>query len=100
MAKEKKAPVVKKGKYTLEVSVNDTEYKGSGDTLIDAFSRYVASPKFPFNVKTRVLMSFTDGKRKGIQNYPALMGRRVFNAISHKLSGIEILADKLEKRMY
>ena len=101
MAKEKKAvKVVKKGKYTLEVTVNDVSYKGSGDSMIDALAMFVASPKFPFNVKTRVLMSFSDGKRVGIQNYPALMARRVFNAISHKMAGVEILADKLEKRMY
>lgn len=100
MTKEKKPKVVKKKGYTLEVTVNDVSYKGTGENMIDALTTFVASPLFPFAVKTPVSMKFSDGTRNGIQRYPALMGRRVFNAISHKPSGIEILADKLDKRMY
>ena len=89
----------KKGAYTLEVSVNDVVYKGSGENMVDALSKFVASPEFPFAVKTQVSMNFSDGKRKGIQRYPALMGRRTFNAISFKPSAIEILAGDMERRL-
>ena len=96
-AEVKKA--VKKGDYTLEVSVNDIEYKGTGESMEDALAGFVNSPDFPFAVKTAVVMKFSDGKKKGTQTLRALMGRRMFNAASHKPVGIEIQARKMEERM-
>lgn len=101
MTKEKTTKVVKKseGKYTLEVSVNDVKYKGTGATMVDALTAFVNSPKFPFAVKTAVMMKFSDGKKKGTQTLRALMGRRMFNATAHKPTGIEIQARKMEERL-
>ena len=103
----KKAPVKKAVKkevkekkgYTLEVSVNDVEYKGKGETMVDALSSFVASPVFPFGVKTRVFLKFSDGKKEGKQLYRPIVARRVFSAMSSKPSAVEILARKLEARL-
>ena len=94
---EKKA--TKKGEYTLEVSVNDVKYKGSGATMAEALAGFVSSKDFPFSVKTAVVFNFSDGKKKGTQILRALMGRRMFNAIAHKPSAIEIQARKMEERL-
>lgn len=106
MKKETKNPVKKetvlgsrRGLYTLEVSVNDIEYKGSANNMVQALSDFVLSPHFPFAVKTRVLLKFSDGEKEGSQVYSALMGRRVFNAISHKPSAVEIYGRKMEARL-
>jgi len=90
---------VKKGSYTLEVSVNDVEYKGSANSLEQALSDFVLSPSFPYGIKTRVFIKFSDGKKSGSQRYGALVARRVFSAISHKPSAVDILASKMEARM-
>jgi hypothetical protein len=90
----------RRGMYSLEVSVNDVEYKGSANSVHQALSDFVLSPSFPFGVKTRVMLKFSDGKKEGSQRYGALVARRVFKAISHKPSALEVLASKLEERMY
>lgn len=95
----KPVKAVKKGAYTLEVSVNDVEYKGTGENMVDALSMFVASPVFPFSVKTRVLLKFSDGKKKGSQLYRALMARRIFKLISSKPSALEIQSRKMDARM-
>ena len=89
-----------KGAYKLEVSVNDVEYKGSAASMAQALTDFVESKDFPFGVKTRVLLKFSNGKREGMQRYGALVARRIFSAISHKPSAIEIQARKMEERMY
>ena len=102
MAKTKtpKAEVKKaKGAYSLEVSVNDVKYKGSGATMVDALAGFVSSKDFPFAVKTAVVMKFSDGEKKGTQILRALMGRRLFNAMAHKPAAIEIQARKMAERL-
>lgn len=110
MAKEKTTKVVKKAKdivlgsrrglYTLDVKVNDVEYKGSANSMAQALSDFVLNPSFPFAVKTAVVLKFSDGEKKGTQTLRALMGRRLFSAISHKPSAIEIQARKMEEGLY
>lgn len=95
----KKAPVKKAKGYSLEVSVNDVEYKGKGASMVEALAGFVASPVFPFGVKTRVFLKFSDGKKEGKQLYRPIVARRVFSTISHKPSALEILARKLEARL-
>ena len=101
MKAETKKPVVKKmkGAYTLEVSVNDVEYKGSGESMVDALSMFVASQDFPFGVKTRVLFKFSDGKKEGIQRYSAMVARRIFKVLASKTSALEIQAKKMQERL-
>jgi len=88
-----------KGKYTLSVLVNDSEYKGKGKDMVEALAGFVSSPLFPFGVKTRVVLSFSDGKREGVYRYPVKMARRVFKMMAHKTSALEILARKMEERL-
>lgn len=95
----KKATTKKSGAYNLEVLVNDSEYKGNGETMVEALSGFVSSKDFPFGVKTRVVFKFSNGKKEGLYRYGALIGRRVFKAISHKPSALEILARKMEERL-
>ena len=94
-----KAVKEKKGDHTLLVSVNDVKYKGSGATMVDALAGFVSSKDFPFAVKTAVVMKFSDGKKKGTQTLRALMGRRLFSAMAHKPSAIEIQARKMAERL-
>ena len=89
----------RRGLYTLDVKVNDVEYKGSANSMNQALSDFVLNPSFPFSVKTSVVFNFSDGEKKGTQVLRALMGRRLFNAISHKPSAIEIQARKMEERL-
>ena len=88
-----------KPKYTLEVSVNDVSYKGSGDSMVDALASFVASSVFPFGIKTRVLLKFSDGVKSGLQRYSASMARRVFKVLPRKVSAVEIMARKMEERL-
>ena len=89
----------RRGLYTLEVKVNDVEYKGSANSMEQALSDFVLNPSFPFSVKTAVVMKFSDGEKNGTQTLRALMGRRLFNAIVHKPSAIEIFARKMTDRL-
>ena len=89
----------KKGDYTLSVSVNDVEYKGSGATMVDALTGFTASKDFPFSVKTRVVFKFSNGKKDGLFRQPTAMARRVFKMLSSKPSAVEILARKMEERL-
>lgn len=107
MTKEKKPEAVKKevkekkpkGAYTLEVSVNDVEYKGSGETMVDALAGFVASKDFPFSVKTRLLLKFSNGEKSGIQRYSAPMANRMFKILTSKPQSLEIVGRKMEQRM-
>ena len=106
MSKEKKPTKptekpakVAKPRYTLEVSVNDVEYKGSGESMVEALAGFVASPSFPFGIKTRVLLKFSDGVKSASQVYSASMARRIFKVASKKLSAIEIMARKMVERL-
>ena len=89
----------RRGLYTLEVKVNDVEYKGSANSMEQALSDFVLNPSFPFSVKTAVVLKFSDGTKEGTQTLRALMGRRMFNAIAHKPAAIEIQARKMEERL-
>lgn len=101
MKAETKKPVVKKAKgaYTLEVSVNDVNYEGTGESMVDILSKFVTSQDFPFSIKTRVFMKFSDGKKEGIQRYSAMVARRIFKVLASKTSALEIQARKMEERM-
>lgn len=107
MAKTKKAPAKKLGsskpkkapKYRLEVIVNDTDYKGTADSLTQALTDFVESGDFPFGVKTRVVIRYKKGdvERQKLWHVPE--ARRVFNIISAKPSALELLATKLEAEL-
>lgn len=100
MTKPKPTKAVKEKKgYTLEVSVNDVEYKGSGETMVDALAGFVASPDFPFSVKTRVMFKFSNGEKSGIQRYSSLMANRMFRILTTKPQSLEIVGRKMEQRL-
>lgn len=103
VVKEKKPKNVvlgsKRGLYTLEVSVNDVEYKNSANSMVQALSDFALSPVFPFAVKTRVLFKFSDGTKEGIQRYSPLLANRMFRILTTKPQSVEIVARKMEARM-
>lgn len=87
----KKAP---KEEYKLEVSVNDFVYKGSAETLDQAILDFVKSPKFPFAVKTRCLIKYSDGKKERQIVWPAIKAHRQFRRLSLKGSQVLFQAGK------
>ena len=93
----KKAPVTKK--YKLEISVNDIEHKVATNDLLKALTAFVASPEFPFSIKTRVLIKFSKGKNEGQRFYHVPEARRVFSMISHKEGSLEVLAQKMTEEL-
>lgn len=93
----KKAKVVKEQpelQYSIEVSVNDINYKGSAITLYDALMDFVKSPVFPFAIKSRCLIKYSDGKTERQVVWPALRAKRQFTMLSLKPTHAEFQADK------
>ena len=82
----------KKLKYSFEVSVNGTEYKGHAVTLEKAIADFVVSPAFPFGAKTKAVIKFGNSKDMRIRVYSAMQARRVFNQISLKPTAVKLLA--------
>jgi len=96
--KEKSVKVTKpRPAYTLEVSVNDTEYKGKAKDLRSALSNFVKSPDFPFSVKTRVFIKFGVGKDLRQKTYSPSIARKIFNRISFRDTALDILSRKLDQ---
>lgn len=85
--------------YHLEVQVNDLVYKGEAVSLTQAFTDFVNSPVYPFNVKTRVLVRYGNGKVEKQLTWPTMMGKRKFNLIQLKPTHLEFLADKLTSNL-
>ena len=82
--------------YHLEVSVNDTVYKGDAMSLQQALEDFVKSTSFPFSIKTRVFLKYgKEGEEMQQRTYPVHMARRIFHRISFRESALEILANKL-----
>lgn len=103
-AKKEKSPkatkplgaVKTKGKgVTLEVSVNDLEYKAKAVDLHQALLDLVTSPEFPFAIKTRAFVKFSNGKVERSVTYPTAVARRVFRLVSTDPTSLELLAVKL-----
>lgn len=87
---EKKA---KKG-YKLEVSFNDTVYKGDADSLDQALADFVKSPAFPETIKTRVVIKFGTKDAESQVVWPVIKARRQFNLMTLKPYWAELVADK------
>lgn len=100
-AKKLKVGAVIKPKFecSLEVEVNDIVYKGEAETLDQALRDFVNSPSFPFNVKTRVLIRYGNGKDAGQVIWPTVKARRQFNLISLKPYWSELIANKFESNL-
>lgn len=92
----RKTPVkkVSKPKFTLEVQVNDLVYKGSADSLNQAMSDFISNPNYPFTIKTRALVRFSDGKVDRQVVYPVVRARRLFKIFSIKPDRADLLADQ------
>lgn len=89
-----KTPKAPKLQYSIEVLVNDVHYKGEAVTLYDALMDFVKSPSFPFSVKSRVLIKYSDGKTERQVVWPAIRAHRQFRRLSLKPSQAEFQADK------
>ena len=94
-----KKPATKKPakSFTLEVYVNDLKYKAKAKNLETALRDFVASPAFPFSIKTRVFLKFGKGKDLSTRTYSVNIGRRLFRNIQFKESALEILSDRLQQ---
>ena len=105
MIKEKTKPVktaVKKttkktaGKYTLAVKVDDVNYKGNADTMVQALTDFVASKHYPLGAKTFAVFNIGNGEKTYSEIWRVTRCRKMFNLMSLKPTAIEIVAGKLE----
>ena len=99
MAKIKtKEPKVKKseGKYTLAVKVDDVNYKGSADSMVQALTGFVASKGYPLGAKTFAVFSVGNGDKTYSEIWRVARCRKMFNLMSIKPTAIELIARKME----
>ena len=91
-----KKKVTKKAKDCyLEVSFNDSVFRTETDTLLEALTNFVGSPKFPTAIKTKVFLKYgaNGAERHKLLNIPR--ARAMFNRMSFNPSVVELFADKL-----
>ena len=85
-----------KGKYTLAVKVDDVDYKGSADSMVQALSDFVASKNYPLGAKTMAVFNVSNGDKTYSEIWRVARCRKMFNLMSLKPTAIEIVAGKLE----
>ena len=85
-----------KGKYTLAVKVDDVDYKGSADSMVQALSDFVASKNYPLGAKTMAVFNVSNGDKTYSEIWRVARCRKMFNLMSFKPTAIEIVAGKLE----
>lgn len=85
----------KKSAYTLEVSVNDTNYKGEAGSVEEALKDFITSDSFPVGAKTRVVIKVSDGKTERVKVLQTSRAQRILRLMTFKPSAVQILADKL-----
>ena len=84
------------GKYTLAVKVNDVDYKGSADTMVQALTDFVTSKSYPLGAKTFAVFNVSNGEKTYSEIWRVARCRKIFNLMSLKPTAIEIVAGKLE----
>lgn len=91
------SPTVKKGNnpFTLEVKVNDVEFKTQEKDLETALKGFVNSPLFPRGAKTTTLITFSNGEKIGKRIWKTVIARRMLSIMKIKPEAIKILAEKL-----
>lgn len=93
--KVKSEEVKEKPNCVLEIKVNDVEYKTKAKNLNEALTNFVKSPEFPISVKTKVVINYSEGKKKGRRILPVSVARRLFSLVNLKPAAIEIFTNKL-----
>lgn len=96
-AKETKEEVKPKKDYTLEISVNDLNYKTKAKDLTEALTDFVNSPDYPFGVKTKLIIRYGKGDDIRQRIIPVQEARRLISVISKKTTAFEILIAKLTR---
>ena len=94
---EETTPTKKKGQYTLEIDINDSNFKTEADSLKEAFTDIITRDDFPFAPKTRVFIKYGKGKIVNTKIMNVVMARRIFSIMDHKESAVEIFTNKLEE---
>ena len=89
----------KKYPFSLEVTVNDTHYRGEAVSLTEALKDFVASPEFPVGLKTKTIIRYGKGNDMHQQIWAVPKPRKVFNIISLKPDALEIWASKFEAEL-
>ena len=96
------------GKYTLAVKVDDVNYKGSADSMVQALTDFVASKSYPLGAKTFAVFTVSKKATRKTKEKAAAKKktyseiwrvarcRKMFNLMSLKPTAIEIVAGKLE----
>lgn len=75
--------------FKLEVRVNELVYKGEAESLEQAVADFVASPVYPFAVKTPVVIRYGNEKKEQQVIWPVMIARRKLRLMKIK----PILAD-------
>lgn len=96
--KKETKKVVKKP-FTLEVKVNDKEFKTEAKSIEEALTEFVNSPECPVGAKTICLVNFSKGKKKGKRIWQAPIARRIIRGISLKPQQLAVLAAKMEEEL-
>lgn len=86
-------------RFTLEVKVNDVEFKTESASFAEALERFVDSPEFPFGAKTKAIFTFGAGKKKKIRIFPPIAARRLLLTMKHKGTSLGMLASKMTQEL-
>lgn len=94
VAKKKKKPP-----YSLQVRVNDVEFKTNAEDLTSALTEFVASPEFPLGAKTLAVLTYSKGDKEGRQIWQTPKARRMFRIIGLKPDALAVLGARLEAEL-
>lgn len=97
--KEKKELPPKNEKCFFCIKVDDIVFEKKAKTIKEAVDAFVASPKFPYGVKTKVIIKFGNDKDEKIEVWGAVRARRIFSQIKLKPYSAELLAERLTSRL-
>ena len=86
----------KKPPYSLEIKVNDVEFKTDAENLTVALTEFVQSPVFPLGAKTLAIVKIAKGKVERQEIWQTPKARRLFRIIGLKPSALEVLGARLE----
>lgn len=85
--------------YKLEISFNDSVYKGEGESMVQLLTDFVNSPDFPFAIKTRVFIKYSKGEVEAHKFLNLPRARFVFQQISSDPHDIQFWADRLIREL-
>lgn len=85
--------------FKLEVRVNDLVYKGEADSLETAIASFVASPDYPFAVKTPVVIRYGSKDKEMQVTWPVMLARRKMRLMRIKPTLINLVGGKFTSNL-